>query len=177
MASSTPRSITDRMLGALRLDEATYEEVEADTRATGQAAFVVVGTSLVAAAGNAILRGGEVDNGILVAIAQLVGWAVNAWLAYIIGTKLIRGPQTRSTWGEVARTLGFANTPRFFLLFVAVPGFTGLVRAVVSLWVLIATLVALRSALDCGTGRALAVAVISTLAQLVIIAFVINSLG
>src|SRR5207247_10377364 len=86
-------------------------------------------------------------------------------------------PPARRTWGEVARTLGFANTPRFFLLFVAVPGITGLVRAVVSLWVLVATLIALRSALDCGTGRALAVAVISTLAQLVIIAFVINSPG
>jgi hypothetical protein len=177
MSTTMPRSITDRMLGALRLDDATYEEIEADTTATGQAAFVVVGTSLVAAAGNTILRGGEVDGGILVAIAQLVGWAVNAWLAYIIGTKLIPGPQTRSTWGEVARTIGFANTPRFFLLFVAVPGITGLVRAVVSVWVLIATLVALRSALDCGIGRALAVAIISTLAQLVIIAFVINSLG
>jgi hypothetical protein len=177
MSTTTPRSITDRMLGALRLDDGTYEEVEADTTATGQAAFVVVGTSLVAAAGNAIMRGGAVDAGILVAIAQLVGWAVNAWLAYIIGTKLIPGPQTRSTWGEVARTIGFANTPRFFLLFVAVPGITGLVRTVVALWVFVATLIALRSALDCGTGRAVAVTLISTLAQLVIIAFVINSLG
>jgi Yip1-like protein len=177
VSTAAPRSITDRMIGALRLDESTYEEVEADTTATSQAAFVVVGTSLVAAAGNALLRGGEVNGGIIVAIAQLVGWAVNAWLAYLIGTKIIPGPQTRSTWGEVARTLGFANTPRVFLLFVAVPGITGLVRTVVGLWVLIATLVALRSALDCGTGRALAVAVISTLAQLAIIAIVINSLG
>ena len=72
MAASTARSITDRMLGALRLDDVTYEEVEADTTATGQAAFVVVGTSVVAAAGNAILRGGAVDAGFLVAIAQLV---------------------------------------------------------------------------------------------------------
>jgi len=177
VTTTTPRSITDRMIGALRLDDATYEEVEADTTATGQAAFVVVGSSLVAAAGNALLRGGAVDGGILVAIAQLVGWAVNAWLAYIIGTKVIPGPQTRSTWGEVARTLGFANTPRFFLLFVAVPGLTGLVRTVVSVWVLVATLIALRSALDCGTGRALVVAVVSTLAQLAIIAFVVNTLG
>ncbi|OLC53175.1 MAG: hypothetical protein AUH85_14775 [Chloroflexi bacterium 13_1_40CM_4_68_4] len=142
---STPRSITDRMIGALRLDDATYEEVEADTTATGQAAFVVVGSSIAAAAGNALLRGGEVDSGILVAIAQLLGWAVNAWLAWFIGTKVIAGPQTRSTWGEVARTIGFANTPRFLLVFVAVPGFTGFVRVVVALWVLIATLIALRS--------------------------------
>lgn len=169
-------NIADRMLGALRLEVATYEEVEADTTATGQAAFVVVASGLVAAMGNALLRGGEVNTGILVGIAQVVGWAAYAWIAYIVGAKLIPGPQTRSSWGEVARTLGFANTPRFLLIFVAVPGITGLVRAVVAVWVLVATVVALRSALDCGTGRAIAVGLISSAVQLAIIAFVINSL-
>ena len=176
-ASSTLDMFTQRIIGALRLDEETYEQIEADTTATGQAAFVVVGSGLVAAAGNVLLRGGEVNGGILVAIAQLVGWALNAWVAYLIGTKLIPGPQTRSTWGEVARTLGFANTPRFLLIFVAVPGITGLVRTVVAVWVLVATVVALRSALDVSTGRAIAVGVLSTLVQLVVIAFVINSIG
>ena len=169
-------NITDRMLGALRLEVTTYEEVEADTTATGQAAFIVVASSLFGAMGNALLRGGEVNAGIIVAIAQLVGWAAYAWIAYIVGAKLIPGPQTRSSWGEVARTLGFANTPRFLLIFVAVAGITGLVRTVVSVWVLVATVVALRSALDCGTGRAIAVAAVSGLVQLVIIAVVVNSL-
>src|SRR5690242_277620 len=36
------RSIVDRMRGAAALDVATYEEVEADVNATGQAAIVVV---------------------------------------------------------------------------------------------------------------------------------------
>ncbi len=63
------------MLGALRLDVATYEEVE----------------------------------------------AAYAWLAYLVGTKLIPARQTRSS----------------LLLFVAVPGLTGLVRSGVSLWVLV----------------------------------------
>jgi hypothetical protein len=174
---ATPHSITDRMLGALRLDVATYEEVEADTTATGQAAFVVVGSSAAAAAGNALLLGGAADSGILVAIAELVGWALYAWFAYLIGVKLFKGPQTQSTWGELARTLGFANTPRFLLLFVFVPGITGLVRTVAGLWVLVATIVALRSALDCGTGRAIVVGVLASLVQLVIIAFVVSALG
>lgn len=176
MAATTVRSITDRMIGALRLEDTTYEEIEADTTATGQAAFIVVASSLFGAMGNALLRGGEVNAGFLIAIAQLVGWALNAWIAYLIGTKLIPGPQTRSTWGEVARTVGFANTPRFLLIFVAVPGITGLVRTGVALWVLVATVVALRSALDIGTVRAIVVGVLSSLVQLVIIAFVVNSL-
>ena len=167
---ATARSdITARMLGALRLDTATYEEVEADKTATGQAAFIVVASSLVAAAGNALLRGGDANVGLLAAIAELIGWAFYAWIAYIVGTKLIPGAQTQADWGQLARTLGFANTPRFLLIFVAIPGLTALVRLVVSLWILVATITALRSALDCGTGRAIAVGIASAIGQLLVI--------
>lgn len=51
---ATPAAQVDpmlqRMLGALRLDRATYEAVEQDRKATGQAAFIVVATSAVAGA-------------------------------------------------------------------------------------------------------------------------------
>jgi hypothetical protein len=175
MAAQTD-SLTQRLIGALRLDAETYEQIEADTSATTQAALIVVNSSLFAAAGNALLRGGDLGGGIFVAIAQLIGWAAYAYIAYLIGTKLIPGPQTRSTWGEVARTLGFANTPRFLLILAFIPGLTGLIRSVVSVWVLVATVVALREALDIGTGRAIVVGVLAALVQLVIIGFVVNSL-
>src|SRR5260221_11911284 len=101
MASATVDSFTQRIIGVLRLDEETYERIEADTDATGQAAFVVVGSSLVAAAGNALLRGGEVNGGILVAIDQLVGWGLNSWIAYPLGTKLMPRSQTALNQGKV----------------------------------------------------------------------------
>lgn len=177
MAAATAPSITDRMIGALRLDVATYEEVEADEKATGQAAFVVVGSAAAAAAGNALLLGGEADDGLFVAIAHLFGWALYAQLAYLIGGKLFKAKETRSTWGELARTMGFANTPRFLLFFVFVPGLTGLVRSVTALWILVATVIAVRSALDCGTGRAIAVSSVAWLGQLLVIASVISALS
>jgi hypothetical protein len=177
MAATTARSLTDRMLGALRLDVLTYEEIEADQKATGEAAFVIVASSLVAAAGFALLRGGTVNAGLLGAVAELIGWAIYAWLAYLVGTKIIPGQQTRSTWGEVARTLGYATTPRFALLLVAVPGIAGLVRVIVALWILAATVVALRSALDCGIVRALIVAVLASFAYSVVSAFILSLLG
>ncbi|HUQ42048.1 MAG TPA: YIP1 family protein [Candidatus Limnocylindrales bacterium] len=158
-------SITDRMLGALRLDVRTYEEVEVDEKATGEAAFIVVASALVAAAGYALRQGGTVNAGMLGAIGELVGWALYAWFAYLVGAKLLPGKGTRSSWGEIARTLGYATTPRFFLILVAIPGTFGLVRLLVSLWMLAATVVALRSALDCGTLRAIVVAVIASLIQ------------
>jgi hypothetical protein len=168
------RSITDRMLGALRLDAATYEEIEADPKATGEAAFVVVASSLVAAAGIALRLGGTVNAGFLQAIAELVGWAFYAWCAYLVGVKLIPGPQTKSSWGEIARTLGYATTPRFLILLVVLPFVGGVVIPVVRIWILLSTIVALRSALDCGTLRAIVVAVLASIVQAIIIFFIVG---
>src|SRR5262245_57322581 len=53
--SGTRRSFTDRMLAAAKLDISVYEEVEADTTATSQAATVV---AIAAAAGAIGASGG-----------------------------------------------------------------------------------------------------------------------
>ncbi|MGH2500417.1 MAG: YIP1 family protein [Candidatus Limnocylindria bacterium] len=173
-APAAVRSITDRMLGAARLDRATYEEVEADRSATGQAAFVVVGSSIAAGIGGGSGGGGD---SIVLSIGALVAWALYAWLAYVIGTKLLAGPGTKADWGEVARSLGFANAPRFFLLLGVVPALSAIVALAVGLWVLVATVVALRAALDFSTGRAIATAFLSTLAQSVVAAIVLSVLA
>ncbi|TME67884.1 MAG: hypothetical protein E6I48_17495 [Chloroflexi bacterium] len=164
----TPRSIIDRMLGALRLQSAVYEEVEADQKATGEAAFIIVATSLVSGAVNGVLTGAS--SGFFGALGSLLGWAFYAWVAYIVGVKLFPGPQTKSSWGELARTLGYANTARFLILFELVPGLQALTRLVVSIWVLVATVVALRAALDITTGRAVWIAIASAIGQLIVIA-------
>ena len=164
----TPRSMIDRMLGALRLQSATYEEIEADQKATGEAAFIVVATSLVSGAVNGVLTGAS--SGFFGALGSLLGWAFYAWVAYIVGVKLFPGPQTKSSWGELARTLGYANTARFLILFELVPGLQALTRLVVSIWVLVATVVALRAALDITTGRAVWIAIASAIGQLIVIA-------
>ena len=170
----TSRSITDRMLGALRLQEATYEEVEADEKATGEAAFIIVATSLVSGAVNGVLTG--VSAGFFGALGSFVGWAFYAWVAYIVGVKLLPGPQTKSSWGEIARTLGYANTARFLIIFELVPGLQAITRTVVGIWVLVATIIALRAALDIGTGRAIVVAIASSIGQLIVIAIALTAL-
>jgi hypothetical protein len=166
------RSITDRMLGALRLQSDAYEEVEADEKATGEAAFIVVATSLVSGAVNGALTG--VSGGFFGALGSFLGWVFYAWVAYIVGVKIFPGPQTKSSWGEIARTLGYANTPRFLIILELVPGLTAITRTLVGLWVLVATVVALRSALDVSTGRAIWIAIASALAQLLVIALALT---
>jgi len=168
----TPRSMIDRMLGALRLQSAAYEEIEADQKATGEAAFIVVATSLVSGAVNGVLTGAS--SGFFGALGSLLGWAFYAYVAYIVGVKLFPGPETKSSWGELARTLGYANTARFLILFELVPGLQALTRLVVAIWVLVATVVALRAALDITTGRAVGIAIASAVGQLVIIALALT---
>jgi len=40
-ATATPRSFTDRLVGALKLDPAVYDEIEHDPTAMGQSVAVV----------------------------------------------------------------------------------------------------------------------------------------
>ncbi|MDQ3996984.1 MAG: YIP1 family protein, partial [Gemmatimonadota bacterium] len=104
--TNVKRSIIDRMRGAAMLDIATYEEVEADTTATGQAAIVVV-ISAIASAIGAAGPGGPSVIGVLV--GSLISWVIWAGITYVIGDKLFAGT---ATWGELLRTLGFAQAPR-----------------------------------------------------------------
>ena len=156
-------SIIPRMIRAVRLESSLYEEVEHDRDATRQAALVVAGTSLAAGIGGGFALG--VGGLIFVTVASLVGWAFYAWLTYFIGTRLLAGPDTEADWGELARALGFANSPRALLIFGVVPALAGLLALIVGIWVLITTVIAIRQALDFSTGRAIGTAIVGWLAQ------------
>jgi len=155
-------SITERMKGAALLEVATYEEVEADTTATGQAAVVVVLGAI--ASGIGMARGGS--GGIIaVVLGSLIGWAVWSGVTYIIGDKVLGGT---ATWGELLRTLGFAQAPRVLAVLGIVPGMNRIVFAVIGVWVLITGIVAIRQALDFSTGKAVATALLGWLAMMIL---------
>src|SRR6185295_15446801 len=83
-----------RMLGAARLQPATYEEVETDRKATGQAVAIVVISSVATSLG--LTRTSSIGSLIAGAIAALLGWVIWAAFTYVIGAKLLREPQTKS---------------------------------------------------------------------------------
>ncbi|HEX6135021.1 MAG TPA: YIP1 family protein [Longimicrobiales bacterium] len=151
------RSMPQRMMGAARLDISIYEEVEADTSATGQAAGVVAIVALCSAVGGI---GGGASGAFSALISSLVGWALWAGITYLIGDKLLGGT---ATWGELLRTLGFAQSPGVLFLLGGVPLVGGLIRLVVGLWILVTGVVAIRQALDFGTGRAIATALLGVI--------------
>lgn len=160
----------NRVLRAAKLEAALYEEVEADHGALGQSAAVVVLSSVAASFGAGGHRG---VGGLVVGIAAaLVSWAVWACLIYVIGTRLLPETETRSDPGELLRTLGFASAPGLLRVLGVIPGLGRAVTAVVSLWVIAATVVAVRQALDYrSTPRAVAVCVIGWIIQAAVLAF------
>ena len=161
--ASAQSSIVNRMIRAARLEAAVYEEVEHDRDATRQAAIVVAGTSIAAGIGTSI--GVGLGALIVIPLLSIAGWAIYAWLTYFIGTRLLAGPETSADWGELARTLGFANAPRALLIFGVVPALAGILVVVVGVWTLITTVVAVRAALDFSTGRAIATAIAGWIVQ------------
>lgn len=154
------QSLLERMRGAAMLDINTYEEVEADTTATGQAALVVGIVAVATAIGQ--LRGGApgVVAGLL---SAYVGWAVWSGVTYLIGSWL----GGTATWGEMLRTIGFAQTPGVLRVFGVIPVLGVLVQLVVFVWMLIAGIIAIRQALDFGTGKAIITAVIGLILYIV----------
>lgn len=164
------RSITSRMMGAAKLQDATYEDVEHDESATAQAATVVVVTSVLAGIGTGF-QGGVV--GITVGIVgALIAWAVYAWIAYFLGTTILKGAATQATWGQVARGLGFAQAPRALLVLAFIPALAAILGLIVAIWVIATTVVALRAALDFSTMRALGTALLAAIAQAVVFGIV-----
>jgi hypothetical protein len=154
MSTMAGRSMTDRMRGAALLDVPTYEEVEHDTGAMGQAAGVVALVAVASGIGS-IGRGSV---GILFGVVwAFVTWAIWSGVTYFIGTALFRG---KATWGEVLRTVGFAQSPGIFLVLGIIPFVGRLVRLVVAIWMLVTVIVALRQALDVTTGKAVLTALI-----------------
>lgn len=154
MGSIAQHSMPQRMKGAALLDIHTYEEVEADTTATGQAAGVVAIVSICAAIGGV---GGGAAGAFTGLISALVGWALWAGITYLIGDKLLGGT---ATWGELLRTLGFAQSPGLLYILGALPLAGWVVKGVVAVWILVAGIIAIRQALDFGTGRAIATALL-----------------
>jgi Yip1 domain len=149
-----------RLVGAIVLDPATYEEVEADRGATLQAIGVVVLASLAAGVGARGAAGARpaLEFFLFGTIVSLAVWAVFAALAFQVGAWLLPRPETKTDVGELLRTLGFAAAPGLFQVFAVFSGLTIPIFVIAIAWTLAASVVAVRQALDYSTTwRAVAV--------------------
>lgn len=168
-------NLVDGMVRAARLDVSLYEEAERDTTQTNNALAVVVIAALANGIGTAIgaASNPQAASPILALIAGIVGaiigWAVVTGFIYLAGTRLFGAT---ATWGEVLRTVGFANSPGVLNILGFIPVLGGLVRFVVAIWLIVATVIAIRQALDVSTGRAIVSGVIGWILGAIVIGIV-----
>ena len=174
--SEVTHSIVQRMIRASRLDVHLFEEVEADTSATKQALLVVAIVALATGIGTLSTTGiGGLFVGIVLGI---VGWALWAWIVYFIGAKIIPSDSTHADWGQLARTLGFAQSPGILRALGAVPGIGLIIFSVASIWMLIAMVIAVRQALDyTSTLRAIVVVLLGFIPYMLFMSITFALLG
>jgi hypothetical protein len=152
-----------------------YEDVEANPAANGGAAFVVVVASVAAAIGAGVT---DIAGIIGVTIGAVATWIVWVLLTYVIGTRILPGSETKATIGQVLRTTGFSASPGVLRIFGFLPTFGWPIFLGVTIWMLLAFVVAIRQALDySGSGRAAAVCILGWLIHgLLFFAFVITAI-
>ena len=159
--SGPTRSLSERAIAAARLDSGAYEEVEADSNATGQAALIVLFSAT--AQGLAAIHHGRA--GIIGSICgALIGWVIWSAVTYIVGSTLFKGT---ATMGELMRTLGFAQAPGVLYVLRLVPVIGWLIAPFISLWILVAGIIAIRQALDFSTWKAIVTAFIGWLCLII----------
>jgi hypothetical protein len=168
-------SMINRMVRACKVESELYEEVEADKSANSQAVLVVVLVSIIAGLGtfiSAIIAhaniGGIIWGLVGGIISALLGWLIWSFLTWVLGTTILKGKNTSATYGELLRTIGFANSPNVFRFFVFIPFIGPLIALAAFIWSLIAGVIAVRQALDVSTGRAIAITIVGWIVYIVI---------
>lgn len=158
----TGRSMVDRMKGAAFLDIETYEEVEHDESATTQAAGVVAIVAVCSAIGGIGHGGRGIIGGL---IGAFIAWLLWSAITYLIGDKLLEGT---ATWGELLRTLGFAQAPGVILIFGIIPLLGWIAFVIGGIWMLVTGIIAIRQALDFSTGKAIGTALLGWVAMMIL---------
>jgi hypothetical protein len=153
-------SLADRMIGAMKADVKTFQEIEADPTAIGQAVTVILLAALASWIGHMWSMG--IMGGIVMLVANLCGYALWALLVVLIGTKLMPEPTTKADFNEGFRVIGFTAAPGIFNILSGIFLIGWIVSFAVWVWMVVIGVVAVREVLDySNTGRAIIVCLIA----------------
>jgi hypothetical protein len=153
-------SLPERMIGAMKADVKTFQEIEADQNALGQAVAVIVIASVAALIGNIFRQG--VTLGIVSMVVSLIMYAFWTVMIVLIGTKLMPEPTTKADFAEGFRVIGFTASPGVFNVLAIIPFLGPVLSFLIGIWMLIIGVIAVREVLDySSTGRAFIVCLIA----------------
>jgi hypothetical protein len=165
-------SFGQRMVGAMQGDVKTFTEIEADPTAIGQAVTVIAVAGVASLIGN-IFRVGLMG-GIMSMVMALLAYALWTFLIVVIGTKVMPEPATKADFNEGFRVIGFTASPGVFNVLAIIPFLGPLISFVISIWMLVIAVIAVREVLDySNTGRAIIVCLIAFFIYWVVVALVL----
>ena len=164
-----------RIIGVFKLDANTFEEIEHDQGATGQAAIIVVIVALVSAIGSGIgaslnpeLGGTFLSNSLVTFIGTLIGWVLWSGITYLVGTSVFGG---EADMGEMLRVIGFAFAPQLLGIIPFIGACIG------GIWSLVAGFIAVRQGLDLTTGKAIATILIGFIVYAALLCGLLSVVG
>jgi hypothetical protein len=150
----------ERVVGALKLEESAFEDVERDPTAIGQAIGVIVLGAV--STGIGWIAYGGLSNIFSGAITSLLGLTLGSVIIWLVGTKLMPAPTTQADFPQTFRTLGFAAAPTLLGFVTIIPILGWLLSLLIVLWQIAAAVVAVKAVLDyTDIGKAIIVVLIS----------------
>ena len=160
-------SFGERVIGAMKLDANTFEEIERDPTAMSQTVGVIALAAVSAGIGN-IWYGG-ITGIVMQTIIMLIQYAIWALMVWVIGTKLMPDPATKADLPETFRVIGFAAAPWLLGIITIIPLLGWLIMFLLWIWSIAVMVVAVKQVLDYNDyAKPAIVVVIAFVVQLVV---------
>jgi energy-converting hydrogenase Eha subunit A len=139
-----------RILGTLRLNSDTYEDVGNDHSAFYQALIIVVIASVAAAAGGLYSDSREESlwDLALAIPSGIIVWGIWVLCIRMVGNVILDIADRSANWGRLFRTTGFALSPGILAVFMFLPVIGDAIDYVVPLWTLLCMIFAVRPGRD-----------------------------
>ena len=161
--------IVDRSIGVAKLVQRTYREIAVDPGATREAAIVVVIVAIAGGIGGAANGFGGIVVGV---IGAFVSWLLFTVVAWFFGSQLFGNPTTNANRESLLRTIGYAQAPGILAIVGFIPILGGLIAFAGSIWVIVASVFAIRQVFGMSTGRAIITAVVAGIATGIILGII-----
>ena len=136
----------ERLIGAMKLDPGTFEDIERDPTALSQTIGVIALAAVSLGIGN-VWYGG-VSGIVFSIITSLIGYVLWAVVVWLVGTKVMADPATKADFQETFRVVGFAAAPGVLGIITIIPILGWLLVFLLWLWSIAAMVVAVRQVLD-----------------------------
>lgn len=159
-----------KMIRAARLDRTLYQEVETNENETTNALIVVLIVAVLSGLGAMLFTANPVGQLVGGLLRVVLGWVVSSFLIYFVGTRVYHAATTP---GEVLRTLGYAQSPGVLYLLSGIPVLGALIALATAIWILVASYIGIKEALDLDTNKTL-VTIVLAIAAWILIALVLG---